>query len=166
MNSNTEIKFRPMARDDWERVSAIYRQGIETQNATFETQVPDWEKWDSSHLQSCRIVATHNGLVVGWAALMPISARKVYAGVGEVSVYISKEFRGSGIGTGLLGILIESSENEGFWTLQSGIFPENSASVKLHQRHGFRIIGYREKIGQINGIWRDTLLLERRSKKN
>lgn len=160
-----EVNIRSMTRDDWEFVADIYHQGIDTGNATFEIQVPSWEKWDSSHIQSCRIVATHNDVLVGWAALVQVSSRNVYSGVGEVSIYISNNYKGLKIGTRLLEKLIESSEKAGFWTLQAGIFPENKASIKLHQNHGFRIIGYREKIGQMNGIWRDTLLLERRSKK-
>ncbi|MGB8489465.1 MAG: N-acetyltransferase family protein [Bacteroidales bacterium] len=160
-----EVEFRPMVKDDWDQVSEIFRQGIETQNATFETQVPSWEKWDLAHVQSCRIVATIENVVVGWAALIPVSARKVYAGVGEVSIYISNKYKGLKIGTWLLDRLIEESEQEGFWTLQAGIFTENTASINLHQNLGFRIIGYREKIGQMKGIWRDTVLLERRSKK-
>jgi L-amino acid N-acyltransferase YncA len=159
------VEFRPMVKDDWDRVAEIFRQGIETQNATFETQIPSWEKWDLAHVQSCRIVATIENNVVGWAALIPVSARKVYAGVGEVSIYISHKYKGLKIGTRLLDRLIEESENEGFWTLQAGIFTENTASINLHQNLGFRIIGYREKIGQMKGIWRDTVLLERRSKK-
>jgi phosphinothricin acetyltransferase len=160
-----EVVFRPMIKDDWDQVAEIFLQGIETQNATFETQIPSWEKWDLAHVQSCRVVATIENIVIGWAALIPASARKVYAGVGEVSIYISDKYKGLKIGTRLLDRLIEESENAGFWTLQAGIFPENTASLKLHQNHGFRIIGYREKIGQMKGIWRDTVLLERRSMK-
>lgn len=154
-----------MIRDDWDQVAEIFRQGIETGNATFETQIPSWEKWDSAHIQSCRIVATIENVVIGWAALVPVSSRKVYAGVGEISIYISNRYQGLKIGTRLLERLIDESEKEGFWTLQAGIFPENKASIKLHQNHGFRIVGYREKIGQMKGVWRDTILLERRSKK-
>lgn len=153
-----------MTREDWDQVAEIFRQGIETGNATFENQIPSWVKWDLTHVPSCRIVATIENVVVGWAALIPVSARKVYAGVGEVSIYISNKYKGQKIGTRLLKKLIEESETEGFWTLQAGIFPENAASIKLHQNNGFRIIGYREKIGQMKGIWRDTVLLERRSK--
>ena len=160
-----EVKFRLLTKEDWDQVAEIFQQGIETGNATFETQIPSWDKWDLTHVPSCRIVATIENVVVGWAALIPVSARKVYAGVGEVSIYISNKYKGLKIGTKLLVRLIEESEKEGFWTLQSGIFPENAASIKLHQNHGFRIIGHREKIGQMKGIWRDTLLLERRSKK-
>jgi len=162
--TNEEAVLRPMSAEDWSQVAEIYRQGIETKNATFETQIPDWEKWDSSHVGSCRIVATIQNSIVGWAALVPVSARKVYRGVGEISIYVSSKNKGSGIGTKLLEELITESEKAGFWTLQAGIFPENTASLKMHQNHGFRIVGYREKIGKMDGIWRDTMLLERRSK--
>jgi L-amino acid N-acyltransferase YncA len=160
-----EVKFRPMTQEDWEQVAEIFSQGIETGNATFETQIPSWDKWDLTHVPSCRIVATIENVVVGWVAMIPVSARKVYAGVGEVSIYISNKYKGLKIGTRLLKKLIEESETEGFWTLQAGIFPENTASIQLHKNHGFRIIGYREKIGIMGSIWRDTILLERRSKK-
>lgn len=159
------VALRSMTKDDWSQVSEIYRQGIETGNATFETQTPAWDKWDTTHTQSCRIVATMENVVVGWAALIPVSSRKVYAGVGEVSIYISDRFKNQKIGSLLLKKLIEESEAQGFWTLQAGIFPENTASMKLHHNNGFRTVGYREKIGQMKGIWRNTMLLERRSKK-
>jgi len=158
-----EVIFRPMTKDDWKQVAEIYKQGIDTWNATFETEIPDWSKWDSGHLKTCRIVATIENSVEGWAALVPVSSRKVYSGVGEVSIYVSNKFKGLRIGTKLLEKLIAGSESEGFWTLQAGIFPENTASIKMHQNHGFRIVGSREKIGLMNGIWRNTLLLERRS---
>lgn len=160
-----EIALRTLTKNDWNQVSEIYREGIETGNATFETQVPCWDKWDIAHTQSCRIVATINNFVVGWSALIPVSSRKVYSGVGEVSIYISDNYKNKKVGTRLLKRLIEESEAKGFWTLQAGIFPENTASIKLHQNLGFRIVGFREKIGQMQGIWRDTLLLERRSRK-
>jgi L-amino acid N-acyltransferase YncA len=160
-----EVEFRPLTQNDWERVALIFKQGIETGNATFETQIPSWEQWNLTHVKTCRIVATVQNIVVGWAALINSSTRKVYAGVGEVSIYISNEFKGKKVGTLLLKKLIEESEKYGFWTLQAGIFPENKASIKLHQNSGFRIVGYRERIGQMNGTWRDTVFLERRSKK-
>lgn len=160
-----ETKFRPMTEFDWNQVANIFRQGIETGNATFETQIPSWDKWDAAHIKTCRIVATLQNIVAGWAALIPVSSRRVYAGVGEVSIYISNDYKGQKIGTLLLKKLIEESESNGFWTLQAGIFPENTISLKLHQNNGFRIVGYRDKIGQMDGIWRDTVLLERRSKK-
>jgi L-amino acid N-acyltransferase YncA len=158
-----EVTLRPMIKTDWSQVAEIYKQGIDTSNATFETQVPSWEEWDSSHIKSCRIVAQIENNIIGWAALVPISTRKVYSGVGEVSIYISNKYQGLKIGSTLLNQLIEDSERNGFWTLQAVIFPQNKSSIKLHQNHGFRIVGYREKIGQMNGMWRDTLLLERRS---
>ena len=153
---------------DWPSIQAIYLEGIQTKNATFETAVPTWEEWDNRHLASCRLVA-RSGLgsaVLGWAALSPYSHRRVYAGVAEVSIYISAAARGQGIGKLLLTRLIELSEMEGFWTLQAGIFPENAASLALHQGCGFRVVGRREHIGQLDGVWRDVLLLERRVARN
>lgn len=158
-----EVKFRPLTYNDWDQVAAIFRQGLETGNATFETQVPSWESWDAAHIQSCRVVAEIENVVVGWAALSPVSSRKVYAGVAEVSIYISNDFKGKGIGSHLMKKLVDESEKSGFWTLQAGIFRENVISIKLHQDSGFRIVGYREKIAQLNGIWKDTVLLERRA---
>lgn len=158
-----EVKFRPMTYDDWEQVSAIYRQGIETGIATFEIQVPSWKSWDAAHFKNCRIVCEVENVVVGWAALSPVSSRKAYEGVAEVSIYISNDFKGKGIGSGLMKKLVDESEIAGFWTLQAGIFRENVISIKLHQDSGFRIVGYRERIAQLNGIWKDTVLLERRT---
>ena len=157
------LHLRTMAENDWPKVAEIYAQGIATGQATFETETPSWEKWDSSHLQVCRFVAEKDGEVVGWAALSPVSSRCVYGGVAEVSVYVSTTQLGQKIGTQLLKQLILTSESEGFWTLQAGVFRENTGSIRLHTALGFREIGYREKIGQMNGIWRDTVLLERRS---
>jgi L-amino acid N-acyltransferase YncA len=159
-----EIIFRPMTADDWTSVAEIYRQGIETGNATFQQETPNWDNWDSGHIKSCRIVAVIDSEIVGWAALTAVSGRCVYAGVAEVSVYVSSKYRGHKVGTKLLDKLIIESENENFWTLQSGIFPENIASLKIHEELGFRKIGHREKIGKMNEMWRDTILLERRSK--
>lgn len=153
-----------MTADDWTNVAEIYRQGIETGNATFQQEIPTWDDWNNGHVKSCRIVAVIDNEIVGWAALTAVSGRCVYAGVAEVSVYISNKYRGQKIGTKLLDKLIAESENEKLWTLQAGIFPENIASLKIHEELGFRKIGYREKIGKMNGIWRDTVLLERRSK--
>jgi phosphinothricin acetyltransferase len=150
---------------DWNSVAVIYKEGIDTGNATFQKDVPSWEEWDRSHLKTCRIVAEAEGRVEGWAALTAVSGRCVYAGVAEVSVYVSEKFKGQKIGTRLLEALISESEKEGFWTLQAGIFPENLASLKIHKNLGFREVGYREKIGKMDGVWRDTILLERRSKK-
>lgn len=158
------IEIREMREKDWEAVAEIYKQGIATGEATFEQKVPAWEEWDSSHLKTCRLVATKNDEVVGWAALTPVSGRCVYAGVAEVSVYVSAYHRGNKIGTQLLNSLIKASEKNDLWTLQAGIFPENKGSIKIHEDLGFRKIGYREKIGKMNGVWRDTLLFERRSR--
>jgi phosphinothricin acetyltransferase len=148
---------------DWDTVRAIYCEGIATGNATFETDAPAWEAWDRGHLRACRLVAKIDGRVVGWAALSPVSGRCVYAGVAEVSIYVSASARGQGIGRALLAALVEASERAGLWTLQAGIFPENAASLALHRAHGFRKVGRRERIGQINGVWRDVALMERRS---
>ncbi|RNI29979.1 N-acetyltransferase [Rufibacter immobilis] len=147
----------------WEEVKRIYEQGIATGQATFETEAPSWQNWDSSHLPFCRLVALNGGNVCGWAALSPVSSRCVYAGVAEVSVYIGQAYRGQRIGEALLGHLISESEQHHLWTLQAGIFTENTASVKLHEKLGFRIVGRRERIGRLHGVWRDTYLLERRS---
>lgn len=152
-----------MQPEDWPAVRAIYLEGIATKNATFETDAPEWEKWDSSHLKACRLVARLNGQVVGWAALSPVSSRCVYAGVAEESIYISEVARGQGVGKKLLSALVDASERAGIWTLQTGIFPENEISIRLHERCGFRVLGVREKIGQMDGVWRDVVLMERRS---
>lgn len=158
------MKIRPMEASDWPAVAAIYEEGIHTGNATFQTEAPSWESWDAGHVAACRFVAEKDGQVAGWAALSLVSGRCVYAGVGEVSVYIGDAFRGQGLGLQLLDALVESSEKNGFWTLQSGIFPENEGSIRIHEKAGFRLVGRRERIGQMNGIWRDTLLWERRTK--
>ena len=157
------MQIIPMTADHWPQVKAIYESGIATGNATFQTAAPEWEEWDKAHVKTCRLVAIENSQVIGWAALTAVSGRCVYAGVGEVSVYIHPEARGKNVGTQLLQALITESEANGFWTLQAGIFPENIASIKVHEKCGFRLVGRREKIGQMNGLWRDTLLLERRS---
>jgi L-amino acid N-acyltransferase YncA len=148
----------------WEAVKTIYEEGIATGNATFQTAAPGWQEWDNAHLKACRIVATENNEVLGWAALTAVSNRSVYAGVAEVSVYVAATSRGKSIGSLLLQELIKQSEQNGIWTLQSGIFPENKASIALHEKNGFRIIGYRERIGKMGNIWRDNMALERRSK--
>ena len=137
---------------------------LATGDATFETEAPDWERWDASHLRACRLVAVAGGRVAGWAALSPVSAREVYAGVAEVSVYVAADFRGRGLGRTLLEALVRASEAEGIWTLQASIFPENVASVALHATCGFREVGRRERVGKLQGRWRDTVLLERRSR--
>jgi L-amino acid N-acyltransferase YncA len=159
------MQISDLLPEHWPAVKTIYEQGIATGQATFQTNAPTWEEWTSSHLEHSRLVAMEDGLVIGWAALTPVSGRCVYAGVAEVSVYIAPDHRGRQIGQALLQALIDSSEQQQLWTLQAGIFPENQASVHIHEKHGFRVVGYREKIGQHYGIWRDTVLLERRSKK-
>ncbi|MES2827693.1 MAG: N-acetyltransferase family protein [Bacteroidota bacterium] len=158
------MEIRDLLHLDWEQVKSIYENGIATSNATFQTRAPTWEEWDSSHLGNCRIVIEESGEVVGWAALTPVSSRCVYAGVAEVSVYVDPEQSGKGLGLALLKELVTLSEAEGIWTLQAGIFPENIGSLRIHEKAGFRRLGVREKIGKQNGVWRDTVLLERRSK--
>jgi phosphinothricin acetyltransferase len=155
--------IRPLDAGDWPAVRAIYAEGIATGNATFEQEPPAWEAWDRSHLATCRLVAEHDGRVVGWAALSPVSDRCVYGGVAEVSVYVAEVARGHGVGRALLQALVEESEREGLWTLQAGVFPENLASVRVHEQCGFRVVGRREKLGRLRDRWRDVLLLERRS---
>ena len=167
----------PMPPETWAAVREIYREGIATGEATFEVELPDWEKWDSNHRKTCRLVALEpfaedsperliplrDLRVLGWAALSPVSVRRVYAGVAEVSVYVSAAARGRGVGKSLLKALIEESELNGIWTLQAGIFPENAASIALHKSCGFRKVGVRRRIGKLGETWRDVLLLERRS---
>ncbi|SRR5258708_17747563 len=151
---------------DWPAVRAIYAEGITTGNATFETELPEWEKWESSHRKDCRLVARETGqasAVLGWAALSLISSRRVYAGVAEVSIYVAAAARGRGVGKGLLLALIAESERAGVWTLQAGIFPENTASIALHKSCGFREVGIRRRIGKLHDTWRNVTLLERRS---
>jgi arsenite methyltransferase len=155
--------IRPMRDEDWPAVRDIYEAGIATRNATFETEAPSWERWDASHLADHRLVSTDGDVVVGWAALSPVSDRCVYAGVAENSVYIHPDHRGHGVGTDLLDAIVSDAERAGFWTVQTGIFPENLASIAAHERVGFRIVGRRERIGQLDGAWRDTLVVERRS---
>ncbi|HTV57810.1 MAG TPA: GNAT family N-acetyltransferase [Verrucomicrobiae bacterium] len=157
------VEVAPLQETDWAGVRSIYLEGIATGDATFETAAPEWEKWDESHLAGCRFVARAGEEILGWAALSRVSGRCVYAGVAEVSVYVAAKARGRKVGTRLLRTLIDASERDGIWTLQAGIFPENTASIELHTRAGFRVVGRREKIGRLEGRWRDTLLLERRS---
>jgi phosphinothricin acetyltransferase len=154
-----------MGRHDWPQVLSIYEAGIATGNATFETSAPDWPAWDASHLAEHRLVAVSDGSVLGWAALAAVSDRCVYAGVAENSVYIHPDARGRGVGHRLLSALIESAEQAGIWTIQTGIFPENTASLQLHERCGFRVVGVRQRIGQHHGRWRDVLFVERRSER-
>jgi len=157
------LRIDPMQLDDWPPVREIYAEGIATGDATFETAVPDWEQWDAGHLRQCRLVARDESNILGWAALSPVSRRPVYAGVTEVSVYVAAAARGKGVGKALLTALIDRSEQNGIWTLQASIFPENQASITLHKALGFREVGRRERIGQRDGRWKDTVLLERRS---
>ncbi len=158
------MDIRNIKKENFFQVAEIYKQGIETGIATFQNDISDWESWDKSHLPNCRIAAFEGNEMVGWASLSPVSSRCVYAGVGEVSVYIATKFRRKGVGEFLLTRLIQESEKEGLWTLQSGIFAENIGSIKLHERCGFRQIGYREKVGLKDGIWKDNIIMERRSK--
>ncbi len=158
------MEIRGMTAADWPSVSAIYREGIETGFATFEQTVPDYENWDAAHLKHCRLVALQGAAIAGWAGLSPVSGRCVYGGVAEVSVYVGKLYRGMQVGRHLMEELILQSEKAGIWTLQSGIFPQNTASIHLHEKVGFRYIGKRESIAQRNGMWYDNLLFERRSR--
>ena len=151
-----------MSADDWEQVRSIYLEGVREGNSTFETEAPSWQAWDAAHLQSPRLVMRAEDRVLGWAALSPVSKRAVYRGVVEVTVYVTQTARGKGVGRALLEALIAESENNGIWTLQASIFPENTASIELHLRCGFREVGRRERIAMRNGVWRDTLLFERR----
>ncbi|SFD77238.1 phosphinothricin acetyltransferase [Chitinophaga sp. CF118] len=157
------VTINNLLAEHWPQVKDIYEKGIASGNATFQTTAPSWEEWDKGHVKSCRLVAVEGDVILGWAVLSQVSARAVYAGVAEVSIYIHPEAQGKGIGSLLLKALIAESEKQQFWTLQAGIFPENIASIRLHEKHGFRLVGRRERIGQMNGIWRDTVLLERRS---
>ncbi len=158
------LLIREMMKEDWEAVNNIYQEGINTKIATFQTEVPTFEAWDQGHIKTCRLVAVVEGEIAGWTALSPISSRCVYAGAAEVSIYISEKFRGKGIGVRLLKELIEESEQEDFWTLQSGIIERNKASIALHQKAGFRMVGFRERIAKdCDGIWQNTVLMERRS---
>lgn len=154
-----------MRETDWPAVRAIYQEGIATGQATFETAAPEWEVWDAGHRPDCRLVARQGEQVIGWAALSPVSRRAVYRGVAEVSIYVAEAARGRGVGRALLAALIEASEAAGVWTLQASVFSENEASVALHLSWGFRVVDRRERIGLHHGVWRDTLMLERRSSK-
>jgi len=159
------ILIRTLEASDWTAVREVYAEGIATGQATLETSPPEWEVWDRSHTTDLRFVAVSNGgEIAGWTALTPVSGRCVYAGVAEVSVYVGSRFRGQKIGDMLLKHLITQSEMKGYWTLQAGIFPENLASMNLHASNGFRLIGFRENIGKMNGVWRSVSLLERRSR--
>ena len=159
------IRVDGLAAADWPAVSSILADGIATRNATFETEVPSWEAWNAAHLRAPRLVGrTEHGGVVAWAALSPYSSRAAYAGVAEVSIYVAHGARGRGVGSSLLSALVERAEEAGFWTLQAGVFAENLASIRLHAACGFRVVGVRERLGRLDGVWRDVVLLERRSK--
>jgi L-amino acid N-acyltransferase YncA len=157
------VAIRRMGPGDWPHVASIYAAGIATRNATFETAVPEWAEWDAAHLADHRFVAAHGARVVGWVALTGYSDRCCYAGVADLSVYVDPAAQGRGVGRSLLEQVVANAEAAGIWTLQAGIFPENEASLALHRRCGFRLVGTRERIGQLDGVWRDVLLLERRS---
>lgn len=157
------MRIDVMTPADWDEVSAVYAEGIATRNATFETELPSWQQWDASHLAHCRFVARDTSRLLGWAALSPVSRRHCYRGVAEVSVYVRESSRGHGVGRALLGQLVEASEAAGIWTLQGSTFPENEASLHLQTACGFRVVGCRERVAQLDGRWRDTVLTERRS---
>jgi phosphinothricin acetyltransferase len=157
------VTIEPLTPPDWEQVRAIYLDGIAAGQSTFETEAPSWEQWDAGHHPFARLVARSDGRVVGWAALSPVSRRRCYAGVAEVSVYVSAEHRGQGVGRQLLTAIIADSERHGIWTLQGATFPENETSLRLQRACGFREIGRRERIARLRGVWRDTVLTERRS---
>jgi L-amino acid N-acyltransferase YncA len=159
----TDVDIRDLRPGDWPEVARIYAEGIATRNATFETELPGWEDWDRAHLREHRLVAETDGEVVGWIALAPVSGRCCYAGVAEISAYVAETARGHGVGTTLLERVIESTERAGIWTLETGVFPENEPSLALLERFGFREVGVRERIGQLDGVWRDVVFLERRS---
>jgi len=155
--------FRNLTKSEFQSVKSIYQQGIDTSQATFEQTSKGWDEWDKSYMNSCRLVALMGDKVIGWAALSPVSSRCVYIGRAEVSIYIKDNCRGSGVGSSLLGELIKSSEDNGIWTLESSIFPQNKASLAIHKNNGFNVVGVRKKIGKMNGIWRDLVFMERRS---
>ena len=155
--------MRDLRPGDWPEVARIFEEGIRSGNATFETEVPSWEAWDAAHLADHRFVAERDGHVVGWTALLPVSPRACYSGVAEISAYVGEDARGQGVGSELLAAVVESSERAGIWTLQTGVFPENEPSLGLLRRFGFRVLGTQERIGRLHGVWRDVVLLERRS---
>lgn len=162
-HDGSALGLEGLVRAHWPMVATVYAEGIATGSATFETSVPDWEDWDAAHLAAHRFVALAGGEVVGWAAVSPVSDRCVYGGVVESSVYVAERARGKGVGLGLLETLIVSTEAAGIWTIQCGVFPENAASIALHERAGFTVVGRRSRLGKLHGAWRDVLLLERRS---
>jgi L-amino acid N-acyltransferase YncA len=158
------MQIRELHAEDWPAVRAVYEQGIAGRNATFETKAPDWDTWDRSQLEGHRLVAVEDGRVVGWVAVHAVSPRPCYSGVVEHSVYIDADAQGKGIGRALLERLIAGTEQAGIWTIQTGIFPENEASLALHVKCGFRVVGTQERLGQLDGVWRDVVVVERRSK--
>jgi phosphinothricin acetyltransferase len=157
------LAIESLQTEHWLGVARVYAEGIATRNATFETEVPSWQEWDARHLAEHRFVAERDGRVVGWVALLPVSSRECYSGVAEVSAYVSEDARSQGVGRELLTAAIESAERGGIWTLQTSVFRENEVSLRLLRRFGFREVGRRERIGRLHGIWRDTVLVERRS---
>src|SRR5215813_11259756 len=159
------MRIRRLRRADWSAMRRIYLEGLATGQGSFETKAPSWKKWDGAHRREARLVVEEHGRILGWAALSSVSARKVYRGVAEVSIYVGEDARGRGVGRALLAALIRASEKAGIWTLQAGIFPENTPSLAIHRRCGFRLVGRRERIGRHGKVWRDVLLFERRSRK-
>ena len=157
------MTVRPMLASDAAAVLAIFAEGIATGNATFETEAPTWAEWDAEHVPTGRFVAEVDGQVAGWSALVPSSQRCAYSGVAEVSVYVAERARGQGVGKGLLEATVRASKEAGYWTVLAGILRENTASVRLHEGCGFRTVGFNERIGQLNGVWRDVVRMERRS---
>ncbi len=159
-----DLRVETLSAAVWPQVRAIYEEGIAGRQATFETEAPSWSEWDAAHLPHCRLIAVGGGTVLGWAALSPVSRRPCYAGVAEVSVYVAERARGTGVGRLLLERLIAAAERHGIWTLQGATFPENVASLRLQQSCGFRVVGRRERVARLDGVWRDTVLSERRSR--
>lgn len=157
------ISIEAMQDKNSNQVLDIFQQGIDTKNATFETRVPTWEAWDRDHVSACRLVVRVDDRVIGWGALSPTSSREAYVGVAEVSIYLRLDSAGKGVGSRLLAAIIDASEEQGFWTLKSGIFPENEASIALHEKFGFRVLGRQVRIGMMDGVWRDVVQMERRS---
>lgn len=157
--------IRKIKSSDAREILEIYKYGLEGRNATFETKVPDWDEWENKFHKHSRLAFTENDQIIGWAGITPFSKREVYKGVAEVSIYIHPEYSGKGVGSQLMDALVASSEEHGIWTLFSSVFPENKATINLHMKFGFRLMGRREKIAKLDGLWRDTLIFERRSKK-
>ena len=158
------MRIRKMRQEDWGSVQVIYLEGISTGAATFEGDCSGWEHWNASHRSDCRLVGKVGDQIVGWCALKPVSDRRVYSGVAELSIYLAANYQGRGLGKTLMKALIRESERTGIWTLQAGMFPENSASIALHKACGFREVGYRRRMGRLRGEWKDVVLMERRSR--